>query len=353
MTTTKEGILECSHDGILVQRVPSSLLDGSENNDFDWCNTCHHITPFKLSFFEDTPREDDNSFTTIQKIQAWETAAARWQAWYSARLSQTKMDQWFPVLGKDLCGDRGRNAVVLEITAEPQQKYFQPASQLAQNCAKTFFEEEANELATLLLEKYSAAAAPPCQGWFVRTSACSPKDAFQDGGSGPHHSLGEALLALMASERVHRTLRKQNYANNAMTVYLMPFDPEVNVDRELRVFVHENTVRAISQYNVYSSSDIFAPMTVSDLARVARKVDVFHCNEVKPRWTTRSSSYTMDLEYIGENGEEKIRLVELNSFGSEMAAASALFHWERDRGLLYGRTKDEEEEHSICIRVRD
>jgi len=40
-----------------------------------------------------------------------------------------------------------------------------------------------------------------------------------------------------------------------------------------------------------------------------------------------------------------VRLIELNSFGAEMAATSALFHWVRDVEELYSA-------ETICIRVR-
>jgi len=104
-------------------------------------------------------------------------------------------------------------------------------------------------------------------------------------------------------------------------------------------------------------------MTTTQLARVARSVDSFHRNLVKPRWTI-NTSYTMDVEYIrgeGGDGDERsddddddvIRLIELNSFGAEMAAASGLFHWERDEHILYGSSLTSEEKRTICIRVRE
>lgn len=64
--------------------------------------------------------------------------------------------------------------------------------------------------------------------------------------------------------------------------------------------------------------------------------------------------------------EIEIRIVELNSFGAEMAAASGLFHWVRDEGILYdstnqmeanspdeGEGEHDEGQRAICIRVRE
>jgi len=371
-STNRDGIQECrlqeDDRTIVVQRVPSALLEGSDDDNFDWCNTCNHMTEYKLGIFRHARSLDDvgnnDTVPVWQKIQAWEEAAANWQEYYNGRVAQTQMNEWFPVLG-ELCGsERYRNTIVLDLSAQHLQQYFQPVSQLAESggCAKQWYKEEADEFASQLIEQEDALspnrlASPPPQGWFVRTSSCSPKDAFQDGGSGPHHSLQSVLLALMASDRVHKTMRKQNYSSE-IKVYLTPFDGGIDVERELRVFVHENKVRAISQYHVYGSSDVFSTLSSDKLVAVAKQVEEFHTEQVKPRWTS-NSSYTMDVEYVAGEGTERdtIRLIELNSFGSEMAAASALFHWERDNQILYGYAavgeNDNADVHSqIYIRVR-
>jgi len=119
---TPDGVWECLEDGVLVQRVPTDKLVGSETDEhFDWCNTCNHQTKFKLSFFESLPRDDDDNYTSIEKHELWKEAAGRWRAWYNERKSQTSMKNWFPVLGP-LCGERYHNAIVLNITAHQQKR---------------------------------------------------------------------------------------------------------------------------------------------------------------------------------------------------------------------------------------
>ena len=124
-------------------------------------------------------------------------------------------------------------------------------------------------------------------------------------------------------------------------VYLVPFDRAVAIERELRVFVSDNKVTAMSQYDVFNSS-VFSSMNDEQLASVARCVDNFHRQQVLPLWDG-ISSYVMDVEYIAE--DNRVQLIELNSFGAELAAASALFHWVRDANKLYAS-------ESPCIRVR-
>jgi hypothetical protein len=255
----------------------------------------------------------------------------------------------------------------LQILGKQQQDYFQPACTVAEAgaCAKLMLDEEAKELAALLVGQYDNDETvrklqhPPPQGWLVQTSACSPKDALQDGGAGPHHSLKEVLLALMASDRVHRCIRKQDYCGDDITFFLVPFDPAVTVSREVRVFVNHNRVTSMSQYDVTSTSPMFVGLSPTVLAELAKSIVDFHETQVKPRWTV-NTSYTMDVEVCQdtENNICTIRLLELNTFGAEMAAGSALFHWERDHDIMYGKTYDGNEhegdvDKTVCFRVRE
>ena len=57
----------------------------------------------------------------------------------------------------------------------------------------------------------------------------------------------------------------------------------------------------------------------------------------------------MDVEYLAETDE--VQLIELNSFGAEFASGSALFHWMRDRDIVYRSPASSSEPQPICIRV--
>merc|ERR1712217_247245 len=117
--------------------------------------------------------------------------------------------------------------------------------------------DEAQDLMSELEASLGEELVVPAQGWFVRTAACSPKDAFSDGGVGPHRSLLSVLLALLASERIHKSMK--DYSGEVV-VYLMPFDETVTLQRELRVFVFEGHVAAMSQYDIFNPS-IFSLMS--------------------------------------------------------------------------------------------
>lgn len=320
----REGITEQIVDGVRVQRVHPRMLDGVSETGYSWCNTCNH---------RDTEAYEKNQQTFEHNND-----------WYQQIMAQTRMEKWQSSLGHLV----RQPELVLTISAKQQKKYFD--TQLCKNIAfrgvraKTLLGDEAGDLAKELREISGLPLAPlTSQGWFVRTSACSTKDSQDDGGAGPHGSLEDALLALFASERVHVSMK--DYTNDAK-VYLVPFDSDVTVARELRVFVYKNQVTAISQYDVYNDS-IFSTMSDVQLAELANLVRVFHFENVRDSWAKSGGidSYVMDLEY--DPGKGDIRLMELNSFGAEMAAASALFHWVRDASEITPL-----ELREICIRVR-
>jgi len=159
------------------------VLDGIEQSDDTFRNTNNH---------HDTERYDELQHHGDSD-------------WYQKVMTETRMEKWQSILG-DLTRKPHH---VLSITASQQAKYFKPAAQLEKQGAraKTILRDEAEELAGKLQQSHEAPLEPPNQGWFVRTSACSNKDAQEDGGAGPHHSLVDVILALLASERVHTSMK--------------------------------------------------------------------------------------------------------------------------------------------------
>ena len=127
------------------------------------------------------------------------------------------------------------------------------------------------------------------------TADCSPKDAPYHGGAGPHHSLARALAAtLRGSERVQKEIARRRFDavrerfdallrrdasraapdgaakpppgdarvdadddDGACALFFVPFVPETRTTRELRCFVHDRVLTAISQYDWFSPTAIF------------------------------------------------------------------------------------------------
>ena len=135
-----------------------------------------------------------------------------------------------------------------------------------------------------------------------------------------------------------------NYQED-LTLYLSPFDPEVSTSRELRVFVSNWEVTAISQYAWTNPSSHFSDMADDELVKVGFLVDQFNRGQVSSAWRRAGGidCYVMDVEVVFEKtGHSVVRLIELNTFGAEFSSGSALYHWLRDDHILQGRTQGED-----------
>ena len=90
-------------------------------------------------------------------------------------------------------------------------------------------------------------------------------------------------MSIAASNRCQKELRLQNYQKD-LPIYLSPFDPNARTSRELRVFVFERKITAISQYSWFNPNSDFSNMSNDKLVDVAMAVVKFHKNFVGPAW---------------------------------------------------------------------
>ena len=305
-------------------------------------------------------RDEKGNPTACNTSNHWETSLGQSLSLddYNAELALTAMEAWLRPLAH-LCSHRGEGVHALRVTVA-QLKADDP-------------ERVAREVEAACMPPDARA---PEHGWFVRTSDCSPKDAPAHGGPGPHHFVLYALKACLwgsarcqtaiSNRRVNALLRRKHAIltgklprgtqleaddAEAATVFLLPFDPAMATRRELRVFVCEGRVTAISQYDWFDTATVFSAMSDAELARVARAVEAFYVEKLNPAWSAvgGTASIIMDVEYLAETDE--VQLIELNSFGAEFASGSALFHWMRDRDIVYRSPASSSEPQPICIRV--
>lgn len=165
----------------------------------------------------------------------------------------------------------------------------------------------------------------PPSGWFVRFSACSPKDGA---GTFPLWSAREVVEQVASSHRAWTALR-----DGDDTLYFVPFDPSWEPDRELRVFIRRGRVTCISQYMWHRRTQ-FAAMTDAELKLLADDV-VQYIEEVVPPLLAKMgvTDATCDLYW---NDDNEFRIIEFNSYGYWQASGAALFHWQNDRDAMYG-----------------
>lgn len=183
-----------------------------------------------------------------------------------------------------------------------------------------------------LREELEAAAAriqtqlppPGSQSYFVRLERCSLKDGAL--GVGPFKTGMDIVTGLATSWRSSRTLSRHDTA--PVACFLLPWRPDMDVAREFRCFVHKGRTVAVSQYDAYTPytgcPEADLPRVVEGAIRLADRMA-----------SAERESFTMDVLFRGEDAA--VELVELNSFGAQLAAGSALFHWITDYDRLHGR----------------
>jgi len=150
------------------------------------------------------------------------------------------------------------------------------------------------------------------------------------------------------------------------TLVLSPWKSDVSEGREFRVFVHEGVVTAISQYACYSTFEWMAD--AARLEAVGAAIVRFLHARVLPHLPFIDCVVDIDVEVpdaragadtdtaIASGGgsenesasgseraepsvacEPRLRFIECNPFGAEMASGSGLFDWTRDYNLMYAQ----------------
>lgn len=181
------------------------------------------------------------------------------------------------------------------------------------------------------LQSIEARLLLPRPPYFARLSRCSTKGG--QGGVGPFHTARQIVTALVTSYRCVIAFERQE----PVGLYLLPFLPHFDCDKEFRVFVNNCKVTALSQYNEtedcgwgkYPDADLLnvagnAVLLLDELLKKAAKLEL-----------ALPTCFTVDV-FCHADQDFAVELIELNSFGAQLAAGSCLFDWVTDYDLLYG-----------------
>lgn len=158
-------------------------------------------------------------------------------------------------------------------------------------------------------------------------------------------SSDQVMNLLLTSERVYQDLLLALDANKldpndnwSTSVILREWQADLREDFEFRVFVANNKVTAISQYNPYCQYDSLCSLNKRGLSNLTKRILDF-VEKVDPN--VGHKDYIIDVA-IKEDG---IYIIELNPFAPSTSAC--LYSWESDHDLLCGIT---DEKPSIKIR---
>lgn len=100
----------------------------------------------------------------------------------------------------------------------------------------------------------------------------------------------------------------------------------INIKYEFRVFVYNNKITCISIQNIYESQ-YFDNKTIN---KTIDKINNYFENKIKMS-IDHITNYTID---IGILDDDSLYFIELNSFGEQLSAGSAGFHWIIDKDKI-------------------
>lgn len=167
--------------------------------------------------------------------------------------------------------------------------------------------------------------------YFVRTDDVSLK--YGCNGAGPYINFRQIVESLVSSSFAHAPISEKTPTDKPLKLYLMKWIENMPEDTEFRVFVNNNKITAISQQHLYQINKVL--QSSDDKTTLIQKwikiiTDYFE-NTIKKK-ITHISSYCIDIVIINDMPY----FIEINCFGKEYAAGSALFHWLIDEKILYG-----------------
>jgi hypothetical protein len=136
-------------------------------------------------------------------------------------------------------------------------------------------------------------------------------------------SADEAMNLLLTSERAYTDMIDWSYYGEPEQLVLRKWEPELSYDYEFRVFISENKVTAISQYDHYAVYEHLFEQKEKIQEKILEFWQKVHSH-------VGENSYVMDVGYFPK--KEECVLIEVSPFLT--CTGPALFHWKNDRELL-------------------
>ena len=169
--------------------------------------------------------------------------------------------------------------------------------------------------------------------YFVRCNSVSLK--YGQHGVGPYITFEQIIESLVTCIETHTPIDNKNRCIEPLTIYLLKWQ-KFDKYKEYRIFICNNSITAISQQNIYEVNEFLDAFTEEERIQIIEMhtqiiYDSFETNIKKK--IIHTSNYCIDAVIL-EN--DSLYFIEINSFGKEYAAGSALFHWLNDEDILQG-----------------
>ncbi len=164
--------------------------------------------------------------------------------------------------------------------------------------------------------------------YFVRSDYASLKRGKHK--NKVYNSLAEVFESMVTSERSHSPLGPTPEGRKeALSLYLVPWRT-INPDLELRVFVDQKKITAISQQDVYRKNEYLDEQKTPGIVQI---IDNHFRDNIRDQISTLDS-YVMDMALTGDSAST-VYFIEINAFGKDYGSASAAFNWVDDAEKLH------------------
>lgn len=160
----------------------------------------------------------------------------------------------------------------------------------------------------------------------IRTEKVSLK--YGKNGVIKYNNMVDIIESLVSSICNHCPLRNIE----KLKLYLIPWK-EINPLKEFRIFVYNNNITAISQQELYTINTIASNKNIFKWIEIILN---YFDKKIKNKFID-IKNYSIDFAILDDDTPY---FIEINSFGKEYAAGSALFHWLVDEEILYGNGDD-------------
>ncbi|WP_191968184.1 cell division cycle protein 123 family protein [Legionella longbeachae] len=150
-------------------------------------------------------------------------------------------------------------------------------------------------------------------------------------------SAQEVLNLLLSSERVYSDLqlalecsaRKEDKWSTSLVI--RSWEPNLRQDQEFRLFIYQNQLTAITQYNPYCRYP-----SLNESIKTQEKLKIKFKDFVEQHQATiGADNYILDIAYI----HDEIKVIELNPY--DQTTGPCLFSWHKDEQILRGENPEE------------
>lgn len=268
---------------------------------------------------EDVVRLDKIRYNTNNHYKEGERPAD-----YYDVLMQTSTSKWIDQF-------KTYQSITLDLT-KPNAKWMIDACRMGIHTGRfpTSFDDERDMYAAYITQQHPDIFDG--REYFIRTETVSLK--YGQHKAGPYTEMGKVLESLVTSIDGHTPI----YDNTTeLMLYFIPWE-KLSIDREYRGFVCNNQLTALSQqhlYNLYHGEGIHRDA----------EIILLYFHQIMRERITFLSDYTFDIAILADDTPY---FIEMNCFGTQYAAGSALFGWIEDHDVLYG--VQQAQDHTLRVR---